>query len=52
MCPNLQVMLAVTNGAHILSPEWLSASREAGHWLPEADFAVEVPCLTSKPHRC
>lgn len=35
-------MLAVANGAHLLSPEWLSASREAGRWLPEADFAVEV----------
>ena len=34
--------MAVANGAHILSTEWLTASREAGRWLPEADFAAEV----------
>ncbi len=38
----LQLLLAVANGAHILSPEWLTASREAGRWLPEADFIADV----------
>ena len=38
----LQLLLAGANGAHILSAEWLTASREAGRWLPEADFTAEV----------
>lgn len=36
-----KLLLAVANGAHILSPEWLTASREAGRWLPEADFVAK-----------
>jgi len=43
----LQVLLAVAQGAFILTPEWVTASLEAGRWLPEAKFISEVhpaPC--------
>jgi hypothetical protein len=34
----LKTMLAVANGAYVLKPEWVTASIEAGKWLPEEDF--------------
>ena len=42
MLPHSQVLLAVAQGAFILSPEWVTASLEAGRWLPEAAFASKV----------
>lgn len=33
-----QLMLAIANGAYILDPAFVTASREVGHWLPEEDF--------------
>lgn len=35
-------MLAILNGAHLLSPEWVTASIEAGYWLPETNFMADV----------
>ncbi len=35
----MQLMLAIANGAFILQPSWVTASREAGRWLPEEEFA-------------
>ncbi len=34
----VKVLLAIANGAHLLRPEWVTASREAGSWLPEAEY--------------
>lgn len=34
----LQLMLAIANGAYILQPSFVTASREAGHWLSENNF--------------
>lgn len=34
----LQLMLAIANGAYILQPSFVTASREAGRWLSENDF--------------
>jgi hypothetical protein len=42
---DLQVLLAVANGAWLLTPEWVTASLEAGHWLPEPPFEAKVACL-------
>ena len=38
----LQVLLAVAQGAYILTPEWVTASLEAGEWLPEDEFISKV----------
>lgn len=38
----LKLMLAVVNGAWLLSPQWVTASLEAGHWLPESQFSAKV----------
>lgn len=38
----LKVLLAITNGAWLLSPEWVTASLEAGRWLPESRFPATV----------
>jgi len=38
----MKVMLAILNGAHLLSPEWVTASIEAGYWLPEPNFVADV----------
>ena len=35
-------MLAVANGAWLLSPAWVTASLEAGSWLPESAFPAQV----------
>ena len=34
----MKAMLAVANGAHFVTPEWLTASLEAGRWLPERSY--------------
>lgn len=33
---------AVANGAWLVSPEWVTASLEAGKWLPECRFPAKV----------
>ena len=38
----VQVLLAVAAGAWLLTPEWVDASLQAGHWLPEAPFQAQV----------
>lgn len=38
----LKVMLAVANGAWLVTPEWITASLEAGKWLPESEFIAPV----------
>ncbi len=38
----LKLMLAVANGAFLLTPEWLTASIEANTWLPEASYTAKV----------
>jgi hypothetical protein len=38
----LKVMLAIANGAWLVSPEWITASLEAGRWLPESQFSAKV----------
>ena len=40
--PALQVLLAITAGALLVTPEWLTASLEAGEWLPEEPFLAKV----------
>ena len=40
--PVPQVLLAIANGAWLLRPEWVSASLEAGQWLPEPPFEAKV----------
>lgn len=35
-------MLAVAQGAWLLSPGWVTASLEAGRWLPESQFPAQV----------
>lgn len=34
----MKVMLAIANGAKLVTPEWLTASLEAGRWLPEGPY--------------
>lgn len=51
---NEQVLMAITNGAWLLTPAWLTASLEAGCWLPESPFVSQaskpfVPCV---PYFC
>ena len=41
-CLVSQVLLAVANGAWLLTPEWVTASLEAGQWLPEPPFEAKV----------
>ena len=38
----LKLMLAVANGAWLLSPQWVTASLEARRWLPESQFPAKV----------
>ena len=38
----LKLMLAVANGAWLVSPQWVTASLEAGRWLPESQFPAKV----------
>ena len=51
----MQVLLAVANGAWLLSPEWVTASLEAGQWLPEQPFEAQVRisnvCNTARSRR-
>jgi len=37
------VLLAIAAGAVLVTPDWLTASLEAGEWLPEAPFLAQVP---------
>ena len=37
-----QVLLAIANGAWLLTPEWVTASLHAGAWLPEGPFQSQV----------
>jgi len=36
----IKALLAVANGAEMVSPEWVTASLEAGRWLPTDGFAA------------
>lgn len=38
----LKLMLAVANGSWLVSPDWVTASLEAGRWLPESQFPAPV----------
>lgn len=38
----LKTMLAVLHGAYMLTPEYVTASLEAGYWLPEEAYLAEV----------
>ncbi len=38
----LKTMLAVLHGAYLLRPEYVTASLEAGYWLPEEDYLANV----------
>lgn len=42
----VQVLLAIAAGAVLVTPEWLTASVEAGEWLPEEPFLPQVCCLS------
>ena len=46
----VQVLLAIAAGAVLVTPEWLTASVEAGEWLPEEPFLAQVCCLFGPPH--
>ncbi|KAL0055045.1 hypothetical protein WJX82_006219 [Trebouxia sp. C0006] len=37
----LKVLLAIAAGAVLVTPDWLTASLEAGEWLPEAPFLAQ-----------
>ena len=37
-----QVLLAVAAGAWLMTPEWVAASLQAGHWLPEAPYQAQA----------
>ena len=46
----VQVLLAVAQGAFIMTPEWVTASLEAGRWLPEEKYLSNVsPVLELQP---
>lgn len=36
----VQVLLAVANGAHLVSPKWVTESVAAGRWLPEDGYRM------------
>jgi microcephalin len=36
----LKVLFALARGAWVVTSEWVARSREAGRWLPEAEFEV------------
>ena len=38
----LQLLLAVASGAYLMTPAWVTASLEAGHWLPEQTYLSNV----------
>ncbi len=38
----MKAMLAVANGAILLDPEWITASLEAGKWVPEGPYKSKV----------
>ena len=38
----MQVLLAIAAGAMLVTPEWLTASMEAGDWLPEEPYLAQV----------
>ena len=40
--PWLQVLLAIAAGAMLVTPDWLTASLEAGEWLPEEPYLAQV----------
>lgn len=42
----VQVLLAIAAGAMLVTPEWLTASVEAGEWLPEEPFLAQVCCAS------
>ncbi len=43
------MLLAVAAGAWLLAPEWVCASLEAGHWLPEAPFVAQARSPAAVP---
>lgn len=45
----LQVLLAIAAGAVLVTPEWLTASLEAGEWLPEEPFLSKVRASRRPP---
>lgn len=38
----MKTMLAIIHGAYFMKPEWVTASLEAGYWLPEAEYLADV----------
>lgn len=50
MASVVQVLLAIAAGAVLVTPEWLTASVEAGEWLPEEPFLAQVCGLSCIPH--
>ena len=38
----LKLLLGVAEGAHLMSPAWVTDSLTAGQWLPEADYVAQV----------
>lgn len=48
----VQVLLAVASGAYLMTPAWVTASLEAGRWLPEQQFLSTVHPLPPTQPRC
>ena len=48
----VQVLLAIAAGAMLVTPEWLTASVEAGEWLPEEPFLAQVCCPSCALRSC
>jgi hypothetical protein len=38
----LKLLLGVAEGAHLMSPAWVTDSLAAGHWLPEEGYVAQV----------
>ena len=48
----MQVLLAIAAGAKLVTPEWLTASMEAGDWLPEDPYLAQVSLDASLIDQC
>ena len=47
----LKALLAVANGAWLVSPEWVTASLEAGRWQPEHEFPAAAAGFAAAAQR-
>ena len=48
----VQVLLAIATGAKLVTPDWLTASMEAGDWLPEEPYLAQVSPAAVLVNQC